>query len=362
MRKVLLSFYAAALAALPIVSLTYPPIEAQALASDPVVIAAGDIASCSGQKDEATARLLDKVPGTVITLGDHAYPDGTLAQMQNCYGSNWGIHKTRTRPAVGNHEYHTAGAAGYFTYFGNAASPLQSGCKSHCKGYYSYNLGAWHIVVLNSSINHAAGSPQEKWLRNDLAQKRKVSCVLAYWHHPRFSSGEHSNTSHVAPLWRALYDYGADVVLNGHDHLYERFAPQNALGKLDSAHGIRQFIVGTGGASLYAYSSIKPNSQVRNNRTWGVLKLTLHPGGYDWKFLPVSGQTFTDSGSARCVGPAGPSSAFARTSMSGEASMMGPEGFSTTRMEEGPLSRPPLELATFKNRRNVRSPREEWDA
>ena len=302
MRKASLSLCATILAAPFLILPVSPAIKASALVSDPVILAAGDIASCTGQKDEATARLLDNTSGKVLVLGDSAYPDGSPTQMKNCYGPAWGRHKSRTRPAVGNHEYHTPGAAGYFTYFGAAASPLQAGCTKYCRGFYSFNLGAWHIVALNSEINHAAGSLQEKWLRADLA-RNKSACTLAYWHRPLFSSGSHSNNSDVAPLWNALYDYGVDVVLNGHDHLYERFAPQNPQGKADSAHGIRQFTAGTGGASLYSYSSTKPNSQVRNNQTWGVLKLILHSTGYDWKFIPIAGQSFTDSGTAKCVTP-----------------------------------------------------------
>jgi len=303
MRKALFSLCAAVLAVLPLAGSLSPKAGALALAGDPVIIGAGDIASCTSQKDEATARLLDKLPGTVITLGDNAYPHGTLAQMKDCYGPTWGRHRGRTRPVPGNHEYHTAGAAGFYSYFGEVASPTQADCMKNCKGYYSYNLGAWHIIALNSGIDHSAGSAQERWLRADLARNSRA-CTLAYWHHPRFSSGEHGNQVESAALWKALYAYGADVVLNGHDHMYERFAPQNPSGKADSAHGIRQFIVGTGGASLYPYSSVKPNSQVRNNKTWGVLRLTLHSTSYSWYFFPISGQSFTDSGTSRCVFPA----------------------------------------------------------
>jgi hypothetical protein len=263
------------------------------------LIAAGDIANCNRSEDESTAKLLDGITGTILTLGDNAYPDGTLKEFNQCYEPNWGRYKERTYPAAGNHEYHTTGAAGYFTYFGPAASPLDTNCTSDCKGYYSFDLGSWHIIALNSEINHKAGSAQEQWLRNDLAEHQNV-CTLAYWHKPRFSSGKHGDNPSFQPFWQALYDYGADIVLNGHEHSYERFALQNPTGEADSSRGIREFVVGTGGAGLYNFPSPEGNSQVRN-ATWGVLKLTLHPTSYDWEFVPVAGQTFTDKGSAGCV-------------------------------------------------------------
>jgi hypothetical protein len=273
--------------------------------TDPVLVGAGDIADCNRSQDEATAQLLDSITGTVFTLGDDAYPDGTLTQFNNCYDPTWGRHKDRTRPSPGNHDYHTSGAAGYYTYFGAAASPLETNCTSDCKGYYSYNLGEWHIIALNSEIAHGAGSVQEQWLRADLAANQNI-CTLAYWHTPRFSSGKHGNSSSVQPFWQALYDYEADVVLSGHDHTYERFAPQNPTGQADPTRGIREFVVGTGGRGLYAFSTIQANSEARNNTTWGVLKLTLHPTSYDWEFIPVAGQAFRDSGTGNCVstGPA----------------------------------------------------------
>ena len=261
--------------------------------SDPVLVGAGDITNCSRTQDEETAKLLDNISGTVFTMGDNAYPDGTLAQFNNCYAPTWGRHKDRTRPSPGNHDYHVSGAAGYFDYFGAAAG-------SNRTGYYSYNLGAWHIISLNSEIAQGTGSAQEQWLRADLAANPSV-CTLAYWHKPRFSSGQHGNNSGSQALWQALYDYKADVIVNGHDHTYERFAPQNPNAQADS-NGIREFVVGTGGAGLYPFPTIQPNSQVRNNTTYGVLKLTLHATSYDWQFVPIAGQNFTDSGSANCVG------------------------------------------------------------
>ena len=273
---------------------------AHAQVVDAVLVGAGDITNCGRTQDESTAQLLDTIPGTVVTMGDNAYPDGTLDQFNNCYGPTWGRHKDRTLPSPGNHDYHVAGAAGYYTYFGAAASPLDPGCTSNCRGYYAYDLGAWHIVALNSEIAMNAGSAQEQWLRADLAANPKT-CTLAYWHKPRFSSGQHGNNSGSQALWQALYDYGADVVLNGHDHTYERFAPQSPNGQAQSTRGIREFVVGTGGASLYSFPTIQPNSEVRNNTTWGVLKLTLHLDRYDWEFVPIAGQTFTDVGSGSCV-------------------------------------------------------------
>src|SRR5436190_900506 len=257
-----------------------------------VLVGAGDIASCSSTADEATANLLDGIPGTVFTAGDNAYENGAAADYANCYNPSWGRHKARTHPAPGNHEYSTAGAAGYFGYFGAAAGDPD-------KGYYSYTLGAWHIIVLNSNLATNAGSPQETWLRADLAP-RPVKCTLAIWHHPRFSSGPHGSSTAVQPLWDDLYAANADVVIVGHDHLYERFAPQTPTGQADAARGIREFVAGTGGAGLYVFATPAPNSQVKNNTTHGVLKLTLYGDRYDWKFVPVAGSSFTDSGTGRC--------------------------------------------------------------
>lgn len=266
--------------------------------TDVVLVGAGDIASCSSSGDEATANVLDGIPGTVFTLGDNAYDNGTAAEYTNCYAPSWGRHKSRTKPSPGNHEYNTANATGYYGYFGAAAGDPTT-------GYYSFDLGDWHIVVLNSNlscavISCAAGSPQEQWLRADLAANTKA-CTLAYWHHPRFNSGaSHGNDIDVAPFWDALYQYNADVILNGHEHVYERFAPQTPSAVADAARGIRQFTVGTGGRSHYTFGTIQPNSEVREGNTYGVLKLTLHSTGYDWQFVPVAGASFTDSGSGTC--------------------------------------------------------------
>jgi hypothetical protein len=265
--------------------------------ADPVIVGAGDIADCKALGPAAkTANLLEHVDGTVFTLGDDAYENGTPKQFADCYGPTWGRFKARTRPVVGNHEYGTAYASGYFDYFGPAAG-------DPTKGYYSYDLGKWHLIVINSNCAQVggchAGSPQEQWLRQDLAA-HPAPCTVAMWHHPRYSSGEHGDDRSMRDIWQALYEGNADVVLSGHDHDYQRFAPQDADSKADPARGIRQFVVGTGGRELYKWEHKDTDSEVKNNETFGVLKMTLHDGGYDWEFLPVEGQTFTDKGSAKC--------------------------------------------------------------
>lgn len=256
-------------------------------------VGAGDIASCSSSGDEATATLLDGIAGTVFLLGDNVYDNGTASEYTNCYNPSWGRHKARTKPVPGNHEYNTVNATGYYGYFGALAG-------DPTKGYYSYDLGDWHIIALNSNLAVAAGSTQEQWLRADLAASTKT-CTLAYWHHPRFSSGfEHGNNDAMQPLWQALYDANADVILNGHDHDYERFAPQTPTGAADGVRGIREFVVGTGGKSHYSLGTVRANSEVFNGATYGVLKMTLSPGGYAWEFVHVPGTTFTDSGTGSC--------------------------------------------------------------
>lgn len=276
--------------AIPTSNLTPTP------ANDPVFVGSGDIAYCSSNGDEATANLLDSISGTVFTTGDNAYHDGTPEEFKNCYDGSWGRHKERTYPSPGNHDYNTADAAGYFDYFGsNAGEPG--------KGYYSYDLGAWHIIVLNSNIPVKNDSPQEQWLRADLAA-HPSACTLAYWHHPRFSSGTtHGSHTSMQALWQALYDYGADVILAGHEHNYERFALQDPQGVADPSRGIREFVIGSGGRSHYEFGNPIVNSEVRNGDTYGVLKLTLHPTSYSWEFVPEAGMTFTDSGEAPCVMP-----------------------------------------------------------
>lgn len=280
-------------------------------APDPVVAAAGDIAcdpadggynagngTATSCRQGATSNLLlDAGLAGVLSLGDHQYSDGALAKFQASYDPSWGRARALTHPAVGNHEYQTAGAAGYFSYFGAAAG-------DPAKGYYSFDIGAWHLIALNSECANVSGgcgpgSPQESWLRADLAAN-PTSCTLAYWHQPRFSSGHHGSRAVYDAFWQALYDAGVEIVLNGHDHDYERFAPQTPAGAADPANGIREFVVGTGGAEHYAFVAAQPNSQVRNGGTFGVLRLTLHPGSYDWEFVPEAGKTFTDSGGSAC--------------------------------------------------------------
>jgi hypothetical protein len=262
-----------------------------------VLVGAGDIADCASLAGaEATAQLLEKIPGTVMAVGDLAYPDGKPENFA-CYDKTWGRVKDRTRPAPGNHEFHSAGAAYYFQYFGAAA-----GAPS--KGYYSYELGSWHIVVLNSECFEAGGcdkdSAQGKWLSEDLAA-HPVACTLAYFHKPLFSSGgAHGDDLSVKPLWDALYEANGDVVVSGHDHDYERFAPQTPEGKADVARGIREFVAGTGGKNHRPFSAPHANSEVRDTTAFGVLKLTLLPGRYEWEFVPEAGKTFTDAGRGTC--------------------------------------------------------------
>src|SRR3990170_7701588 len=226
------------------------------------LIAAGDVASCRSSGDEATAALVAKVPGTVAVLGDIVYERGTAAELARCYSPSWGRFRKRTRPALGNHDYGSGSAAPALAYFGLPRS------------YYSYELGAWHAVVLDSNCwavgGCGAGSPQERWLRADLAA-HPARCTLAYWHHPRFSSGYHGSDATYGAFWRALYEADAEIVLNGHDHHYERFAKQNPSGKPDPGRGIREFVVGTGGRSLYGLGRPENNSAAFSAEAFGVL-------------------------------------------------------------------------------------------
>jgi hypothetical protein len=286
--------------------------------SDPVVLAAGDIA-CDptapsfnggvGTSTECRQKftsdiLVNASSADVLALGDNQYENATYDQFQQVFGPTWGRVKSRIHPTTGNHEYLTAGASGYFDYFnGIANSTGPAGDRT--KGYYSFEIGRWHVIAINSNCSQiggcGAGSPQEQWLRSDLAAHPNV-CTLAYWHHPLFSSGTNGNNSFMAAIWQALYDARADIVLSGHDHLYERFGPQTAGGVADRVRGIREFVVGTGGKSLYGFQNVQPNSAVRANDTFGVLKLTLRDDRYDWEFLPEAGKSFTDSGSGICDG------------------------------------------------------------
>jgi calcineurin-like phosphoesterase family protein len=265
-----------------------------------VLLAAGDIAECGSDGDEATAEILDDHPdATIATLGDNAYQQGKAKEFRRCYGPSWGRHRGRTYPATGNHDYGTKKARGHDEYFGTRDGP--SG-----RFYYSYDLGWWHVVVLNSDCWRIGGcgrdDPQAKWMRQDL-RDHPTRCALAYWHRPPFSSGRYGDpaaTERVRPLWALAVQEGVDVVLTGHEHSYERFAPMDASGAPD-AHGTRLLVVGTGGGNLREYT--RPplaTTQVRNGDTWGVLRLNLRRDGYDWKFLAVAGRSFTDAGRARC--------------------------------------------------------------
>lgn len=279
------------------------PAEAQP-AQMSVLLAAGDIARCGEPGAAATAALLRDRPGTVATLGDNAYRVGSEQQFAECYDPTWGAEKGRTRPALGNHDYGAREAKGYFDYFGDAAGERGA-------GYYSYDLGTWHVAVLNSNCGEVGGcetgSPQERWLRADLAA-HPAACTLAYWHHPLFSSGkEHGGEPEMGPIWETLGEAGADVVLSGHEHNYERFAPQDANGRADPRRGIRQFVVGTGGTGHYLFGEPLATSEARNADTFGVLALTLRPTGYDWEFVPAAdapvqadGDVFHDAGSGDC--------------------------------------------------------------
>ena len=277
--------------------------------TEATLIAAGDIANCVDLRGaRATARLVEQIQGTVLTLGDNVSPDGSEQQFRDCYDPTWGRVRDRTRPSAGNHDYHTPGAAAYFRYFGAAAG--EPG-----KGYYSYDLAGWHVVALNSNCSEIGGcetdSPQEAWLRADLAA-HPSACTLAYWHHPLFSSG--SNPSHaqhpeMKRVWQDLYAAGATIVLNGHEHNYERFAPQDPDGQPDAVHGIRQIVVGVGGKGFDPLTRPQPNSEARNDGTFGVLKLTLRPHDYEWAFIAVGEQGFADSGTGACHIPPTPQAA-----------------------------------------------------
>ena len=267
-----------------------------------ILVGAGDVVGCSDLSGaEATAKLIDRIPGTVFAAGDLAYQRGTYEEFQSCYGPTWGRFKTRTRPAAGNHEYNGSPATGYFRYWGKQAG--EPG-----RGYYSYDLGAWHIVVLNTNCGArglggcAQGSPEETWLRQDLAAHPNA-CILAYGHHALFSSGlfaKHAEHPELRAFWQDLYEAHAALILAGHEHSYERFAPQNPQGDADPERGIREIVAGTGGRSHTPLGYAKPNSEVRDDRTYGVLKLTLSPGRYSWEFIPVAGGTFRDFGQDVC--------------------------------------------------------------
>jgi acid phosphatase type 7 len=262
-----------------------------------VLVGAGDIAECDDDHDTATADLVEAIDATVFTLGDNAYEDGTLAEFEECYGPTWGRPsiKARTMPVAGNHEYQTRGAEGYFRYFGSAAG-------SPNEGWYAYDAGTWRIYALNSNCGEIggcqAGSPQERWLRDDLAANPRA-CVAAMWHHPRFSSGGHGNHEFMADIWRTLQDAGAELALAGHDHSYERFGPQDASGNADE-RGLVELVVGTGGRDPYPFRDPRPNSLVRESPVFGVVRLQLREDGYSFEFVAAPGTEFGDSGTGAC--------------------------------------------------------------
>jgi len=272
-----------------------------------VVYAAGDIADCrynsvADSGAAATAALIahGEPDALVLSLGDHTYPNGAPSEFRDCYAPTWGQFRNRTRPTPGNHEYHSGKAAGYFDYFGELAGPRG-------RGYYSFDKGGWHFISLNSDLGPAEHQRQLAWLKDDLAAS-KTRCALAYWHAPMYSSGGHTPTKKMQDVWRALHGAGVELVLSGHDHDYERLAPMDADGQPDPAHGVRQFVVGTGGAMLTPFLWLNEQSEARFNWRTGVLKLVLKENSYEWEFLPVQPRTAPerpqqearDSGTANC--------------------------------------------------------------
>ena len=268
-----------------------PPLGQQPPPAAPVtILAAGDIGQCGQPGPALTARLLDQLPGIVLALGDLAYMNGTYRQFIDCYAPTWGRHRDRTRPAPGNHDYETAGASGYFAYFEDLAGPEGD-------GFYSFVAGGWRVISLNSNVPMGPGSPQHAWLQHEL--QAPARCTLAYWHHPLISSGPNGDNPNTKPLWDLLYAANADVVLVGHDHIYERFVPQDPEGRMDRDRGLRQFVVGTGGASLTGVVSRRPNSAA-SHVGYGVLKMVLGDNRYEWQFMPVEGTAFSDAGFDVC--------------------------------------------------------------
>ncbi len=272
-----------------------------AAAKPETVFVAGDIANGTADSGEAqTARLIESRQGLAITAGDNAYPSGTLAQFRTNYQPTWGRFKNRTRPTLGNHEYHTSGAQGYFDYFGWRAGP-------GTRGYYSLKLGKWRVYLLNSEICKTdvgcqPGTSQYKWLKQTLA-KQKAQCSMAVFHTPLHSSGLHGNEPRVRPLVKLLYKSGAELIVNGHEHNYERFAPARPSGVIDRQKGVQQIVAGTGGAPLRPKGArVAAHSRVYSDDAWGVLRLSLRKKSYSWKFLPVEGEAFSDAGERRCHG------------------------------------------------------------
>lgn len=269
-----------------------PPVSIPIPVPDATLVGAGDIVKCNSPDAEATAQLLDGIPGTVVSLGDNVYPSATAELLARCFTPTWGRHLSRMLAVPGNHDWEVSAGAPFFAYFGAAAGPAG-------RGYFSTTLGTWHLVILNSNVPAGAGTAQYEWLKADL-EAVNVPCTIALWHHPMFSSGENGDSVQMREAWRLLHSRGADIVLNGHDHDYERFAPQDADGRADP-RGIREFVVGTGGGSLYDRVRPQPNAEAFENRTFGVLQLTLKTKAYDWRFVPVAGQQYSDSGTGACV-------------------------------------------------------------
>jgi acid phosphatase type 7 len=262
-----------------------------------MIFAVGDLAQCDlvGPDESPTAKVAHLVEGNanpILMLGDLAYPDGSKQDFSHCFDPPWGKFKGRIFPVPGNHEYHAADAAPYYTYFGERAGVAK-------EGYYATQIGSWRVIGLNSNVDVAVGSAQESWLRDELTA-HPARCTLAFWHHPRFSSGRHGDTPSMDAIWRDLYNARVDVVLAGHDHDYERFAPQGALGERDVQRGMREFVIGTGGAALRPIDFIGANSEARSSESFGVLKLTLRDKSYGWEFIAVAGNSFRDSGEALC--------------------------------------------------------------
>jgi hypothetical protein len=264
------------------------------------LVGAGDIAVCGTGYDTETGALVENVldsdtTAIAFTAGDNVYPDGSLNYFNSCYEETWGAFKARTRPGIGNHEYYgNPGAAGYFDYFGALAGPKG-------RGYYRFTAGTWRVYQLTSecSAKSACYRKQLRWLKADLVNKPH-QCVMAIWHRPLFSTGEHGDSVRMRNVFAALYNHGADLVVNGHDHGYQRFTPVDSLGSEDSVNGIREIVAATGGAGLYAFPTNSDLIAVRNNTSHGVLKLTLAPGSYTWEFTPIAGDSFTDSGTDIC--------------------------------------------------------------
>lgn len=262
-----------------------------------VLVGAGDVAQCFGRPASEslaarTALLIDQIPGTVFVAGDLAYQDGKEEEFKTCYEPTWGRFKARTLPVPGNHDYQSPNAAPYYAYWGDAAG--QSG-----KGYYSARVGNWRVIALNSNIDAAAGSEQERWLRDEL-RTHPAHCTLALWHHPVFSSAWGGHDPKMLDIFRALHEAGTELVISGHDHVYERFAPQDPHGSADPVHGVREIIVGTGGAYPQGFAGVRANSEVRQAGVFGVLKLTLRADSYAWEFIPIEGQAFRDAGEGKC--------------------------------------------------------------